>query len=419
MSKGKPPIYEFIYDVPLAELKERILTPYENESPMIVNGRKLNSNEIYRIRVVQTGQPAYDLWQIASQEIEEDFSKTVLVKYSTPVKREMVRSVHDQNKTGKIALRLMDKGLDVTNTLITSRLSAVPEVDAAIERQLGPPPATRDVFVVHGRNDAARRAMFDFLRAIGLHPLEWSEAVRDTDKATPFIAEILDAAFARAHAVVVLMTPDDEVRLREPLRGENDPPYEIELSGQARPNVLVEAGMAMARSEDRTILVELGELRPVSDFAGRHVIRLNGTVQRLQGLAQRLQAAGCPINLNGTDWHTAGDFSAALALAASEKGDTEALQDGAISADSQDLLLSAVAEDNASIGKHMTRDGSLLAIGGRKFRAYREPRSRARWIDALRELVDAGLVEDSTGNDEIFEVTHRGFQVSDKLRDSV
>jgi hypothetical protein len=26
-------------------------------------------------------------------------------------------------------------------------------------------------------------------------------------------------------------------------------------------------------------------------------------------LAHRLQAAGCSINLNGTDWHTAGDFS--------------------------------------------------------------------------------------------------------------
>ena len=71
-------------------------------------------------------------------------------------------------------------------------------------------------FVVHGRNEAARKAMFEFLIALDLHPLEWSESVTDTGKASPYIGEILDAAFSRAHAIVVLFTPDDEARLREP-----------------------------------------------------------------------------------------------------------------------------------------------------------------------------------------------------------
>ena len=39
---------------------------------------------------------------------------------------------------------------------------------------------------------------------------------------------------------VVLMTPDDEVRLKEELRKEDDPAYESELTGQARANVLFE-----------------------------------------------------------------------------------------------------------------------------------------------------------------------------------
>ena len=64
----------------------------------------------------------------------------------------------------------------------------------------------------------------------------------------------------------------------------------------------------MGRSEDRTVLVELGVLRPFSDIAGRHTIRLDNTSQRRQELAQRLQAAGCPANLDGTDWHTVGNF---------------------------------------------------------------------------------------------------------------
>jgi hypothetical protein len=36
------------------------------------------------------------------------------------------------------------------------------------------------VFVVHGRNSALRDSMFAFLRAIGLQPLEWSQAVKAT-----------------------------------------------------------------------------------------------------------------------------------------------------------------------------------------------------------------------------------------------
>ena len=158
------------------------------------------------------------------------------------------------------------------------------------------------------------RQSFDFLRAIGLHPLEWSEAVRATGKTSPYIGEILDAAFSLAHAVVILLTPDDEARLRESFWAENEPPHETQLTGQARPNVLFEAGMAMGRSQDRTVLVELGDLRPFSDVAGRHAIRLANNSQRRQELAQRLEAAGCPVNLQGTDWHTAGDFEAALAL---------------------------------------------------------------------------------------------------------
>lgn len=43
----------------------------------------------------------------------------------------------------------------------------------------------RKVFVVHGRNNAAREALFTFLRAIGLQPLEWSEIVKATGKQGP------------------------------------------------------------------------------------------------------------------------------------------------------------------------------------------------------------------------------------------
>jgi predicted nucleotide-binding protein len=171
------------------------------------------------------------------------------------------------------------------------------------------PTDSRNVFVVHGRNLEARNSLFRFLRSIGLRPLEWSQAIQLTGKASPFIGEILDVAFSKAQAVVVLMTPDDVAQLQEPLRSPHDPPYEVQLTGQARPNVLFEAGMAMGRSPDRTVIVELGTLRPFSDIAGRHTVKLSNDSAARQELAQRLATAGCAVDLSGKDWHTEGSFN--------------------------------------------------------------------------------------------------------------
>src|SRR5215204_2725941 len=141
---------------------------------------------------------------------------------------------------------------------------------------------TRKVFVVHGRNRAARNALFDFLRSLELRPIEWSEAVKASGKAAPYIGEILDVAFSEAQAIVVLFTPDDIAKLQDQFVNPDDDLYEKELTPQARPNVIFEAGMAIGRNPDRTIFIELGKLRPFSDIYGRHVIRLNNSSLRRQ-----------------------------------------------------------------------------------------------------------------------------------------
>ena len=172
----------------------------------------------------------------------------------------------------------------------------------------GDPDRARKVFVVHGRNREARSAMFTFLRAIGLAPIEWSEAVRLTGEASPYIGHVLDAAFDAAQAIAVLLTPDDIAYLRPEYASGDDDPETAPLT-QARPNVLFEAGMAMGRDPKRTVLVELGKLRPFSDVVGRHAVRINGSAERRKELAQRLDTAGCDVNLAGEDWLSAGDFT--------------------------------------------------------------------------------------------------------------
>ena len=157
------------------------------------------------------------------------------------------------------------------------------------------------VFVVYGRNEAARVAMFELLRAFGLHPLEWSELRAATGKPSPYIGEILDVGFAMSQACVVLMTPDEEVRLRDEFV---EDPRERIVSHQPRPNVLLEAGMALDKYRDRTVIVELGRLRQVGDLGGIHTLSMDDSKAMRRELAERLRDAECDVRTEGTAWES-------------------------------------------------------------------------------------------------------------------
>jgi len=165
----------------------------------------------------------------------------------------------------------------------------------------------RTVFVVHGRNNALRLELFTLLRASGLEPLEWAQAIALTGKGSPYVGEVLDLALSKAQAIVVILSGDDLAKLRDDLRG---PGEAIEdPQPQPRPNVILEAGMALGRNPDRTVLVQCGKLRDISDILGRHVVRLNNSAAARKHLLTRLETAGCPVDMTGDDWMTAGDFS--------------------------------------------------------------------------------------------------------------
>ena len=282
-------VAEVRLDITFDELERRFLQPYRLGQPIAIAGKSIPTDDLERVRISKTENPS-DHYRSQAEEVRSRRSGVVL----------------------STEWYIADLAEDVTDEFITGAPGSDSGTRAAQDELPRSPVDTKRVFVVHGRNGLAREAMFTFLRSLGLRPLEWSEAVHATGEPTPYIGQVLDRAFASAQAVIVLFTPDDEARLRDMFRAAGEPPHETELTGQARPNVLFEAGMAMGHSQKRTILVELGTLRPFSDIAGRHMIRIDNTSQRRQELAQRLGAAGCAVNLDGTDWHTAGDFDAAL-----------------------------------------------------------------------------------------------------------
>lgn len=170
----------------------------------------------------------------------------------------------------------------------------------------------RTVFVINGRDDKLRKSMFDFLKALKLEPVEFSRAVNRAVKAgkggSPYVGDIVKKGLKDADGVVALLSPDDVAQLKKQFRKAHDPAHESRLTGQARPNVLFETGMALGIKPEVTILVQVGEVRPFSDVGGMHVVHLNdGPVARRE-LADRLEATGLAVDTSGTGWYGAGTF---------------------------------------------------------------------------------------------------------------
>ena len=173
--------------------------------------------------------------------------------------------------------------------VLTSILQRLPEW-AESER----PAAVRDpkvVMVVYGHDMEANRALFAWLQSIGLQPKEWSQLVDRTGSASPYIGQVLERAFEDAQAVVAFFTPDERVTAMDG-----------STRRQARPNVFIEAGMALVTHPERTVLITLGHPDLPSDLAGRHYIQLNGTTGPLNDIASRLESAGCNVDRKGNHW---------------------------------------------------------------------------------------------------------------------
>jgi len=260
-------------------LEEHVLAPRRDGREIFIDGRVMSWDEIDQIHITETHLTSEAL---IPQIQAERASSGIAV----PISDGWFVAVH---------------GRDVTEMFISG-----PPGSAAVELRTEPSVTESDrkaVMVVYGQDTLANQALFDWLRAIGLEPREWSELTRASGSASPFIGQILHKAFEDAQAVVVLFTPDEHVVLRREL---GEAPVQWRL--QARPNVLFEAGLAFATHPDRTVLAVLGNHPLPSDLAGRHYVRIDGTSEALHELAARLEGAGCDVRRSGTQWLDGGRF---------------------------------------------------------------------------------------------------------------
>ena len=148
-----------------------------------------------------------------------------------------------------------------------------------IERQDNRQP--NRVFIVHGRNEAARVAVSDYLRSLGLMPIVLHEqASMGHHLLTKFMEEAELVTFA-----VIIMTDDDVGAAR----GEDPRP-------RARQNVILELGYFLSRLGQSNVcaLISPG-LETPSDFDGIVYISMRSEEEWQPQLRRELVAAGMPV----------------------------------------------------------------------------------------------------------------------------
>src|SRR5260370_25629949 len=75
--------------------------------------------------------------------------------------------------------------LQVVGTVVGTAGAVAPHTEGS--GQPSAPPHSQRVLVIYGRNEAARRAMFAFLRALRLEPIEGTQAIRLAHGGAPHI----------------------------------------------------------------------------------------------------------------------------------------------------------------------------------------------------------------------------------------
>ncbi len=167
------------------------------------------------------------------------------------------------------------------------------------------------VFVVHGRDGKLRDAMYELLGALGLKAQEWGHAIRAArgKGGNPYVNDAVSKIMEQAQAIVVLLSPDDEAQLKAQFVSKNERTTEGKLRGQARPNVIFETGIAIGTHHKKTVMVQVGNVKPFTDIGGMHIPHLSGDDKSRHEFANRLADLGCKIDRSGDHWLRAGDFT--------------------------------------------------------------------------------------------------------------
>ncbi|MGC1928374.1 MAG: nucleotide-binding protein [Candidatus Nitrosopolaris sp.] len=195
------------------------------------------------------------------------FSEKMLVV--SPPEINSIKIVVTSNRQSAIEFEQLQ---DVTSQFITVR----PEITAALPQ--------KEVFIVHGHDDAAKNELSSFLFRPGLKPIILHEQPNN-GKA---VIEKFEQYASKVGYAFVLLTPDD-------IGGKD----RRNLSERARQNVILELGYFMAKlGRDKVCGLYKGNVELPSDVLGVLYLKYENSIQeRAFDISQELSSNGYKITL--------------------------------------------------------------------------------------------------------------------------
>lgn len=230
---------------------------------------------------------------IASRAKKEDVRLVVVVTRE----KDLLRAAEADPDVDRVFLwEELHGGSDTLATYLVEALIPMSSVPRSVDVD------PRRVFVVYGHAPEALKAMTRFLEDLDLRVLTFGDAralavEQMRDEGRPVTTyDVVDFATRRAAAVVCLLTPDEAVK---PARG-----AKRATEVRPRPNVIFEAGLAMARQPAKTLLVKVGDTSSWSDVDGVQYATFSNVPEQRDELVDWLESFQLPIDRRRGEWRT-------------------------------------------------------------------------------------------------------------------
>ena len=185
------------------------------------------------------------------------------------------------------------RGLSTASAMLQSMLDEineywpddVPIQDGAEKASTMQPANTKQVFVVHGRDDGTKAMVARVLEQLELEPIILQE---QPDQGRTIIEKFED--YAQVGFAVILCTPDDVGALES---------EQHHLRPRPRQNVVLEWGFFLGKiGRNRVCALTKGDVEIPSDYAGVIYIHLDDAGAWQIRLVGELQSAGFPVDAN-------------------------------------------------------------------------------------------------------------------------
>lgn len=261
---GKNREYFELDKTDLAEIEERIITPYLRGDEFQFDGYFLSKKDIRRLSVKSTRQTTTTL-----SKVENDNMPSNILMFVSPTDIVGYKS-HTTDITNEVFDRVKAK-------IASSNTS--PKQPSTIARTVD----RSKVFIVHGRDDLAKVSTARFIEKLGLSAIILHEQVSAGLTIIEKIEEHTNVGFA-----IVLYTPCD----LGSLNGETPKP-------RARQNVVFEHGYLIGKLGRRNVcaLVKSGVEVP-NDVTGVVYVPLDENQAWHLAIAKELRNAGYDIDMN-------------------------------------------------------------------------------------------------------------------------